>query len=345
MLVQSRRATADPVAVAKPATLSLTRDFINEGLVQLTGDGTEKIVIRDGAGTLTNKYVLSSVALEPESREWLFSLVNDGLVDVAQPVTLGLNTDAIKSTHTSINYPANIKIWKDGVLTLRGASFVNGNETAQPRFQAKITGSGKLDRRQIANWKNFGTISPGITQVPAAKLIAPAQLGADDPDQIPLPPDEPQTGILTFLGDYSMEGPANLEIQIGGNTISPGSGFTQYDQLRVAGNAALGGLLDVSIIDDFTPGYRPSHDDVFDILTTEGGAVKGYFTNAIDQVYTTDGLGRFDVTYIPGFGSSGDPGIVRLSNFVAIPEPTSECLLFVAITMMSALAARQRHVD
>jgi len=55
-------------------------------------------------------------------------------------------------------------------------------------------------------------------------------------------------GVLTIAGHYAQTSGGTLRIELGGPT--PGSGF---DQLAVSGTATLGGALDVSFIQGFTP--------------------------------------------------------------------------------------------
>ncbi|MCA9240875.1 MAG: hypothetical protein KDA37_11780 [Planctomycetales bacterium] len=75
-------------------------------------------------------------------------------------------------------------------------------------------------------------------------------------------------GLETFGGDVHLGVLANLEIEIAGTVKGD-----DYDSLVVAGEAALGGALDVSLF----PSYPPTPGDTFEILTADGG-VTGAFT-------------------------------------------------------------------
>ena len=68
-------------------------------------------------------------------------------------------------------------------------------------------------------------------------------------------------GILTVTGNYTQTSSGTLEIQIGG----PNAG-TGYSQLSITGTAALGGTLDVGLLDGFTP----YNGETFTILTSAG---------------------------------------------------------------------------
>ena len=50
-------------------------------------------------------------------------------------------------------------------------------------------------------------------------------------------------GVLTINGDVFMDGPSKLDIDIGGTTQG-----TNYDELKVNGDATLGGTLNVNLV-------------------------------------------------------------------------------------------------
>ncbi|MDQ6655052.1 MAG: hypothetical protein M3Y80_04480, partial [Verrucomicrobiota bacterium] len=76
-------------------------------------------------------------------------------------------------------------------------------------------------------------------------------------------------GRITINGNYTQGANGVLNIEIGGST--PGTG---YDQLIVSGNAALGGTLNVSLIN----GYQPHMGDTFTIISPQS------FSGAFAQV-------------------------------------------------------------
>lgn len=99
-----------------------------------------------------------------------------------------------------------------------------------------FTGTGTIQ----SNLTNSGTVSPGSSP-----------------------------GTITVDGDYTQEATGTLAIELGG-TI-PG---TEHDQLVVTGAATLGGTLEVTLIDDFSPELG----DTFTIMTY--GSVSGSFASA-----------------------------------------------------------------
>ena len=73
------------------------------------------------------------------------------------------------------------------------------------------------------------------------------------------------TGLLTIGGPFTTSGIVNLKV---GGTTS----ITQYDRLAITGTATLGGTLNVTLVNSFTP--APGNQ--FTALTTTG-ALSGTF--------------------------------------------------------------------
>jgi hypothetical protein len=101
-------------------------------------------------------------------------------------------------------------------------------------------------------------------------------------------------GTMAFGGDLSFGPAAGLEIEIGG--LIAGS---EFDQLTVANDVTLGGILDVSLIDLFTlsPGQS------FEIIDV-GGSSEGKFLG-LDEgglVSQLDGINLL-ITYVGGDGN------------------------------------------
>jgi hypothetical protein len=89
------------------------------------------------------------------------------------------------------------------------------------------------------------------------------------------------------VDEYIQAGTGILEIELAG--LAPG---TEYDRLNVAGVAALGGTLDVSLLN----GFMPAEGDQFLILSAAGG-VSGTFTTEI--LPPLEGGLFLDVVYQP----------------------------------------------
>ncbi|HEX7516392.1 MAG TPA: hypothetical protein VF345_03805 [Chthoniobacterales bacterium] len=90
-------------------------------------------------------------------------------------------------------------------------------------------------------------------------------------------------GIIAVNGNYTQGTNGTLNIEIGGATAGTG-----YDQLQVSGTAALGGTLNLSLIN----GFRPAVGDVFPFI------LPGSFTGAFSTINTTGFTGQ--VNYSAG---------------------------------------------
>src|SRR5262249_30017615 len=75
--------------------------------------------------------------------------------------------------------------------------------------------------------------------------------------------DSSAAGTLTVNGNYTQSAGGVLNLKIGGP--NPGS---DYDQLRITGQATLDGTLHVALINGFSPNPR----DGFQVLTFAGAA-------------------------------------------------------------------------
>jgi hypothetical protein len=111
----------------------------------------------------------------------------------------------------------------------------------------------------------------------------------------------------TITGDYNQQtAGTTLAVDISGPFQ-----FTDYGVLTTQGTTALGGTLQLNLID----GFAPTALNSFDILRANGG-LTGAFANVANgqRLSTSDGLGSFIVNYGPGspFNSSQ----VVLSGFI-----------------------------
>ncbi|MGO8899804.1 MAG: PEP-CTERM sorting domain-containing protein [Isosphaeraceae bacterium] len=131
-------------------------------------------------------------------------------------------------------------------------------------------------------------------------------------------------GILTVTGNYTQNASGILDIVIGGRT--PGSG---YSVLSVTGSALLGGMLDVSLVN----GFSPVTDDTFVILTS--GGLSGVFTDNTIQV----GNVTFDVEYSPT-GYKNDV-VLMVAQVSAVPEPASWLMLGLGLAAVGTCVVRK----
>ncbi|MGD8453968.1 MAG: hypothetical protein PVJ57_19300 [Phycisphaerae bacterium] len=134
---------------------------------------------------------------------------------------------------------ANITVTSDRPITTTGGGYAYG---LLNNNNLTITAGGVLtvDNKPLVNDGNIyggGTVAQNTT-------IA----GDVENNGYLLPAVSSDTGMLRVDGDFTASSSAELRIRIGGLHVS-----TDYDQLRVTGNATLGGELDVRLIDGFIP--------------------------------------------------------------------------------------------
>jgi hypothetical protein len=123
------------------------------------------------------------------------------------------------------------------------------------------------------------------------------------------------TGTLTITGNLTLLSTSMLLLEIGGTTQG-----SSYDLVGVGGTAALGGNLLVGLWNSFVPAPGAT----FTVLTSNG--LTGAFANVANgaRVMTNDHLASFQVNYGPG--SAFGVNAVVLSNFSAVPEPSTWAL-------------------
>lgn len=139
-------------------------------------------------------------------------------------------------------------------------------------------------------------------------------------------------GVLAITGNLTLLSTSRLLIALGGTTAG-----TAYDVLNVGGNLILGGTLDVQFANGFASSIL--HSNTFTIANATGtNGLTGAFANIASGQFlrTSDGAGWFQVTYGGGLNS------VVLSNFQAIPEPSTYVLFGLGAVPALWLARRKR---
>lgn len=106
---------------------------------------------------------------------------------------------------------------------------------------------------------------------------------------------------ITMENDVALGPGAQLEIELGG--VTPGS---QYDQLVVTGELALGGTLDVDLVNLGAGVFQPQLGSVFEIASAAGGII-----------------GSFATEQMPGLGPLLEMQLVQTANelfLTVVPE-------------------------
>ncbi len=198
-----------------------------------------------------------------------------------------------------------LRLFNGGTVTNSGTVSITSGS------QLDIQGSNYVQTAGVTNVNGLLSAAPGMVDIRGGTLSgAGLVIGDVKNGGIVAPGNSP--GILFVAGNYTQTSAGILDIEIAG--LTAGSG---YDQLRVFGDAFLGGMLDVELIN----GFAPTADAFFDILVTgffSPGSVFGTF-NTVDL--PTLSTGTWAVSYL------SDRVRVTFDLASPVPEPSSLLLL------------------
>ncbi|MCK6621885.1 MAG: tandem-95 repeat protein [Calditrichaceae bacterium] len=181
----------------------------------------------NGAGSLRLKDLATFINGAGAS----FTIQGNGLIDVPTPNEgLFKNAGTILRSAGADTFIFALPVQNSGALDIR-SGVVKFTNTLLNDAAGTIRGGKTLDVRAAA-FTNNGAVNPGTSP-----------------------------GLLIVLGDYPQSASAALNIEIGGNAVG-----SEYDQLAVSDTARLGGTLNVSLVNNFTPALT----DSFSILTYAG---------------------------------------------------------------------------
>jgi len=210
--------------------LRIMSPFNNYGAVNF---GSEPALILYQSGTHTGSFGIgrqlsfSDAAVEQVNTFQAGSSIDVSVIMVQENHTLNVNGqiswDKLYIRSNSSVNVSGAQSVNAGEIILQGGTFIS-NSLSIPSGET-YSGTGTLQTDLV----NAGILSPGTSP-----------------------------GIITVDGDYTQEATGVLEIELDGTT--PGS---EHDQLNVSGAANLGGTLNVSLLDEFSP----SAGDSFTILT------------------------------------------------------------------------------
>ena len=266
-----------------------------------------------GAGRFTS---LGQVGLE---QTFFFSIANAGLID-ANVAGKSLTFILRESDGGRLNNTGTLRASGGGNLSFSGNSgvgFVNNNGGAVEALSGStLLFDGNAAFVQTAGTINLDggsmTVQHGL-DLNGGQLIGTGTVtgvirnngGFVRPGHSP--------GKITVNGDYTQGANGTLDIEIGG--AAPG---TEYDQLQVSETAALGGTLNLSLIN----GFRPAVGDVFQLI------LQGSFTGAFSTINTTGFTGQ--VNYSAGAITITVLTVSSTPTPTPTPQPTPSKLLNIS---------------
>ena len=141
-------------------------------------------------------------------------------------------------------------------------------------------------------------------------------------------------GQLNITGNLTLTSTSSLLIELGGTSAG-----TNYDLLAVSGDANLNGVLQLNFVNGFSG--LISSGNTFTVLTSTN--LIGAFANVPvtgSRLTTLDGFGSFQVNF--GASSIFATNAVVLSNFAAVPEPSTWALLIAGVVLVAFQVRRRK---
>ena len=197
-------------------------------------------------------------------------------------------------------------------LTTSGGSFTNaGAFTISTGTTFTIGGSGFNYTQTGGSTTVAGTLtssSLGTVNLDGGTLTGAGTIGDNLVDDSTLDPgtSAAKTGKLTVSDTYTQDAGGTLNIDINGATAG-----TKYDQLKVTGDATLGGTLDITL----GTGFTPTIGQKFTILTAsavadEFATVDGLAINSSEHFTITYNAGSVVLTVVSGALPAASPSLI-----------------------------------
>ena len=210
--------------------------------------------------------------------------------------------DGLYSKATSGTTAFSVPFTNNGTLSITAGAVV---------FESTFTNSGAIALGSNATAQFSGPLSLGTSTLSGTGTITAPSVTAGG---LVSPGNSP--GQLTLTGNLTLLSTSSLLIELGGTSQG-----TNYDFLSVGGTATIAGTLQLAFVNGFQGTALPVN--TFTVLTAGGATgLTGAFANVPTsglRINTIDGFGSFQVNFTPNS--------VVLSNFVAVPEPSTWAML------------------
>ena len=193
-------------------------------------------------------------------------------------------------------------------------------------FGSSFTNSGTVALGGNASAQFSGPLSLGTSTLSGTGTITAPSVTAGG---LVSPGNSP--GKLTLTGNLTLLSTSSLLVELGGTTQG-----TTYDFLSVGGNATIAGTLQLAFVNGFQGSALPGN--TFTVLSAGGvSGLSGVFANVPTsglRINTIDGFGSFQVNFTPTS--------VVLSNFVAVPEPSTWAMLLTGGGTLAIIGRRRK---
>ena len=291
------------------------------GSLTLSNHGNNRIL---GTGTLTNApghAIRGSGQLGVNQ----LALVNQGVIEANQstPLTVNLgagapftNQGTLRATHGG-NLIFTDALTNAGFLAIESGSTFTAQAAFTQSGGATLLKGGTFNAASAA-FQNGAVLQGGGTVIGPVSNSGVISPGASA--------NALGTGVLTFNHTLTLQPLSLLNMEIGGGS--------DYDRIN-APSIALNGHLAVSFTNGFQFAVQPGESFTL-LATTNAAGLSGVFAGLPNggRLFTADGAGSFQVNYL---GNA-----LTLSNFQAIPEPSTYALLALGGGVIFILHRRRR---
>lgn len=292
------------------------------GVIELSNNSTNRIYATTGATVLHN--MNNTIRGSGQLGIGQLTLTNSGTIEANQsvPLTVDLTNSSTFTNQGTLRASNGATLAFNDALTnaaaiavLSGSAFTTTGALTQTAGSTSLQGgtlSAEGTALQGGLLQGSGTINGAVT---SGGTIAPGASGL-----------AAGIGTLTFNHALTLTPTSLLQLEIGG---------TGNTDRIIAPNAFLQGALAVSFANGFQAGVQPG--DTFTLLSTvNANGLTGTFNGLANgaRFLTTDGFATFQINY------AGNA--LLLSNFVAVPEPSTYLLLGFGAAVIFVAHRRRR---
>ena len=253
----------------------------------------------------------------------------------------------------------------DGAITLGTGGALTVSSVSDSTFDGTLSGAGTLTKSGAGTLTLTGTAShTGATSVSGGKLVVNGTLGSGDLmvaygsvlggsgtingdttiSGIHAPGNSP--GVQTFGGNLSYANGSSIAWELGDNTES-NSPVVMFDQVVVAGDLNLAGMVGLQLVFDWSASTVDWSDtfwlsnrswQIFDV----GGTTNGLSNVSLGTQDWLDAQGDSFNTVLGGSFSLSQTGSDVFLNYSAIPEPSTYGLILGGLVLAGAALRRQK---
>ncbi|HZZ29473.1 MAG TPA: autotransporter-associated beta strand repeat-containing protein [Pirellulales bacterium] len=285
--------TSTSVTISQTGAASVS-NFTNNG--QFNNAAGQALSWTDGTVTSAGRMTVAGTVTASD-------FINNGIITISGGGALnnsGSNLILGGGSQTTVNASGNLST-TGATIELNGGLLINNGA---------ITGTTDVNFGSLAK----GTGTYGVVNVNQGGIYAPGNS-----------PGIVTAAAVNFSNTPVNTGAAQLQIELAGTTLG-----TQYDQLHVTGQLSLGGILQVSLLNDFAP----AAGELFNIL--DWGTLVGHFSSlslpALSSgltwnslaLYTTGTLAVVNSNFLPGdFNRDGHIDAADIQSMMqALVDPT-----------------------